>query len=197
MGLDVSCTAVALAVESDWNHAGKETVVVGFLNGCLVVCLLRWVAVFWPLIGDGNDNLSGVGVPAVVGLRWWVSGDVSCRVFPRETSPVRTRTPVFTGIAGIGVAVVDGTWEFSNTTGIIARCLSEWRGSWPGVLVVALTVSRACCTWEGVAKTVNGLVDGHVAFFKHGFDALEVRSAGKVTAVDNGTDVSPFGVHGT
>ena len=40
VGLDVSCTAVALAVESDWNHAGKETVVVGFLNGCLVVCLL-------------------------------------------------------------------------------------------------------------------------------------------------------------
>ena len=75
--------------------------------------------------------------------------------------------------------------------------MSKWCGSWPGVLVVALTVSRTCCPWEGVAKTVNGLVDGHVAFFKHGFDALEVRSAGKVTAVDDRTDVRPFGVHGT
>ena len=73
--------------------------------------------------------------------------------------------------------------------------MTKRRGSWPCVLVVALTVTRARSTWECVAKSVDGLVHRHVAFFEHGFDALEVRAAGEVAAVNHGANVRPLGVH--
>ena len=75
--------------------------------------------------------------------------------------------------------------------------MAQRGGSGTGVLVVALTVSGAGSTGEGVAQTVDGFVNGHVTFLEHGFDALEVGAGSKVAAVNNGADVSPLGVHGT
>ena len=46
VGLDVSCTTVALAVQTNGNNAGEEAVVVGLLDGRFVIGLLRRVAVF-------------------------------------------------------------------------------------------------------------------------------------------------------
>ena len=40
-------------------------------------------------------------------------------------------------------------------------------------------------------------IDGHVCGLEHWLDALEVTAGGEVTAVDDGADVSPLGVHRT
>ena len=82
VGLDVSCTAVALAVQANRDDARKQTVVVGLNNGSLVVSLLRRVTVFGPFIGYGNHDLGGVGVPTVVGLRGGVARNIACSVLP-------------------------------------------------------------------------------------------------------------------
>ena len=195
--LDVACATVALSVKTDRNHAGEEAVVVGFLDGSFVIGLLRWVAVLGAFVGHGNHDLRGVGVPAVVGLGGWVAWHVAGSVLPREARPVGSWAPVFTRVAGVGVAIVDGTGQLADAAGVITGGLSEWRGSWAGVLVVALTVAGAGRTGEGVAKTIDGLVHRHVAFFEHGFDALEVGAAGKVTTVNHGANVSPFRIHRT
>ncbi len=50
---------------------------------------------------------------------------------------------------------------------------------------------------KGVSKAVNGLVNRHVSFFEHGLDALEVRSASEISAIDDRADVSPLGIHRT
>ena len=64
-------------------------------------------------------------------------------------------------------------------------------------MVLTRTVTRTCCTWEGVAETVDGFVHSHVGSFQHWFDALEVAARSEVTAVNNGANVSPFRVHRT
>ena len=78
VGLDVSSATVALAVQTDWDHASQQTVVVRFLDGGFVVGLLGRVAVLGAFVGDGDDDLGCVGVPTVVRLCWWVTGHVSC-----------------------------------------------------------------------------------------------------------------------
>ena len=50
VGLDVTGAAVALAVQANWDNTCCEAVVVGFLNRSQVICLLGWIAVFWPFI---------------------------------------------------------------------------------------------------------------------------------------------------
>ena len=99
VGLDVACATVALSVETDRNHTGKETVVVRFLDGSFVIGLLRWVAILGAFIGNGNHDLRGVGVPAVVGLGGRVAWHVAGSVLPREARPVGPGAPVFTGVA--------------------------------------------------------------------------------------------------
>ena len=124
-----------------------------------------------------------------------VPGHVAGCVFPGEAGPIGSGAPVFAGIAGVGVAVVDSTWQLADTAGVVTRCLTQWSGAWTGVLVEASTVALAGRTGEGVAKAVNGFVYGHVGHFEHGFDALEVAAVCEVAAVNNGTNVGPFGVH--
>ena len=75
--LDVTSATVALPVQADGDHACQQTVVVCLLDGGFVIGLLRRVAVLGPFIGDGNHDLGGVGVPAVVGLRWGVARHVA------------------------------------------------------------------------------------------------------------------------
>ena len=193
--LDVASATVALPVQADGDHASQQTVVVCLLNGGFVIGLLRRVAVLGSFVRDGNHDLGGVGVPAVVGLRWGVTRHVAGSVLPRKASPVGTWSPVLAGVAGIGVPVVDGPGQLANTAGIVAGGLAEWRGARTGVLVVALTVAGAGCAGEGVSKAVDGLVDGHVPFFEHGLDALEVGSACEVSTVNDGADIGPLRVH--
>ena len=197
MRLDVACTAVALSVKTDWDHASENAVVVRFLNGRFVVGLLRRIAVLWTLVGNGYDNLRGVWIPSVVRLGWWVAGNVTGGVFPGKASPVGSRAPVFAGIPRVGVAVVDGSRQFSDTSRIVARGLSERRCAGACVLVVALAVTGTGRTRQRITKAVNGLVNRHVAFFEKGFNALEVSTAGEISTVDDRANVGPLRVHGT
>ena len=195
--LDVAGTTVALSVKTDRDHASENAVVVRFLNGRFVVGLLRRVAVLWTLVGNGYDDLRSVRIPSVVRLGGWVARNVARSVFPRKASPVCSRAPVFARIPRVGVAVVDGSRQFSDTSRIVARGLPEWRCAGASVLVIALTVAGTGCARQRVAQAVNGLVNRHVAFFEKGFNALEVSATGEVSTVDDRAYVGPLGVHRT
>ena len=198
VGLHGACATVALAVETNRNDTRGHAVVVGFLDGGTVVCTGRWVAVLGALVRDGDGDLGGVGVPLVVRGRGRVAGHVAQSVLPREAGPVRPWTPVFTGVSGVGVAVVDGLRQHTQAAGIVAV-----RGAERGVAgtLAALVVGRAVAglgdAGQGVAEPIDGLVDRHVGVGEHRLDAAEVTAAGKVAAVDDGAHVGPLGVHRT
>ena len=197
MGLDVSSATVALAVEADWNDTSIDTVIVSLFDRGQVICLLRWVTVFWSFIGNGDDNLGCVRVPLVVVLSWRVTWNVARCILPRQTSPVASRAPIFTGVSGIGIAVVNSTRQLANSTGIVTWELSESGCSRACVLVISCTVTGACCARECVSKTVDCFVNGHVCSFKHWLNALEISTRSKVSAVNYCADICPLGIHRT
>ena len=168
-----------------------------FLNGGCIISLLRRVSILWPFVRNWDCNLGCIWVPLVIVLCWWVSRNVSLCVLPREACPVCSRAPVFTRVTRVCVSIVNRSWEFSNTTRIIARSKSECCGTWPRVLVVCCAVAAACSTRQGVSETVNGLVNRHVSFLKHWLESLEVTACCEVTAVNNGTNIRPFRIHRT
>ena len=59
------------------------------------------------------------------------------------------------------------------------------------------TIALTSCARKGATKTINGLVNCHVTFFEHWFDAFEVTTGLEVSTVNNSTDIGPLGVHGT
>ena len=198
VGLHGASATVALAVETDRNDARSHAVVVGFLNGGAVVCTGRWVTVLGALVGDGDGDLGRVGVPLVIRSRRRVAGHVAQSVLPGEAGPICPWAPVFTGVAGVGVTVVDGLWQDTQAAGVVAV-----RGAERGVagtlaaLVVGRTVAGLGDAGQGVAESVDGLVDRHVGVGEHRLDAPEVTAAGKVAAVDDGAHIGPFRVHRT
>ncbi len=193
-----SGAAVALTVKTDRHHASGHAVVVRFLDRGGVVCARRWIAVLGPFVGDGDGNLGGVGVPLVIGSRGRVAGHVARGVLPGEACPVRTGAPVFTGVPGVGIAVVDGLGKHAQAPGVVAVGGAE-RGvaGTLAALVVGRTVTRLGDAGQGISETIDGLVDGHVGVSEHGLDAAEVAATGEVAAVNDRAHVGPLGVHRT
>ena len=197
MRLNVSSATVALAVESDWNDTSSNTVIVSLFNRSQIICLLRRVAVFWPFIGNWNDNLGCIRVPLVVILSWRIAWNVTRCIFPRQTSPVTSRSPIFTRVSGIGVAVVNSTWQLAYSTRVVTWELPQSGCSRACVLVISRAVTGACCTRECVSKAVNCFVNGHVCSFEHWLNSLEISAGGEVSTVNHCANICPFGIHRT
>ena len=198
VGFHGTRAAVALTVEADGDDACGHAVVVRLFDGRGVVSAGGGVAVLGPFVGDGDGDLRGVGVPLVVRGRGGVAGHVAQGVLPGKAGPVGTGTPVFTGVARVGVAVVDGLGEDTQAAGIVAVGGAEGGVSGSlAALVIRRTVAGLSHAGQGVAKTVDGLVHRHVGVSEHGLDAAEIAAAGEVATVNHGAHVGPLGVHRT